>query len=81
MDTQKDIERVAIRWNPRIRDVDKDAISIRFGFPRLNTLNGISPGCYKPEDKAFFFETAKRGFFSVLPQKWCKNGAHFIFIS
>ena len=53
----------------------------RFNIPEYTTINGWSPAEISDEDMEIFQETAKRGFFSILTQKWCKNGVHFSFIS
>lgn len=69
-----------IRWGTR----DMEAISLirkRFNIPSYTTLNGWSPVEIEPADKEVFDECARRGFFSILPKKWCKNGGLFSFTS
>ncbi len=69
-----------IRWTTS----DKDAIAAirkRFAMSAYTTLNGWTPVEIKRDDKELFDECARRGFFSILPQKWCKNGEQYIFTS
>lgn len=71
-------ERLTIRWATRIEDV-REKIRKRFGIPEYCTLNDWSPVEIKAEDMEVFQECAKRGFFGILPVKWCKKGGHYIF--
>ncbi len=71
---------MVIRWITR--DPGKmERIRRRFGIPAYTTLNGLSPCTVREEDMEVFRETARRGFFAVMPLKWCKNGGTFYFIS
>lgn len=72
--------RYTIRWATRDEKAVK-AIRERFGLPPYTTLNGWTPAEIEDEDRELFEECARRGFFSILPQKWCKNGGRFIFYS
>ena len=78
MDTSK--IKFVIRWGTR----DKEAIfkiRKRFNIPDYTTLNGWSPVEIDSADKDIFDECARRGFFSILPVKWCQNGDLFSFKS
>lgn len=69
---------MVIRWNAK----DSDAIAAirkRFDMPEYTTVNGWTPCEIKQEDKSLFEECIRRGFFSVLRQKWRKNGGQYIF--
>lgn len=69
-----------IRWHTRdTKAIDK--IRKRFGIPDYTTLNGWSPAEIQERDMDVFMECARRGFFGILNQKWCKNGDHFVFTS
>ena len=57
------------------------AIRKRFNIPDYVTLNGYSPALVDERDMEVFEECARRGFFSIIPLKWCKNGEAFAFIS
>ncbi len=72
-------ERLIIRWATKDRAAI-EAIRKRFGIPRYTTVNGLSPVELKPEDREVFEECERRGFFSIIRRKWCKNGAHFVFL-
>lgn len=75
-----DSEKMLIRWNTK--DPNKIArIRERFDIPSYMTLNGLSPVEIKAEDMEVFTECARRGFFGIIRQKWCKNGGHYIFKS
>lgn len=75
-----DSEKMLIRWNTK--DPSKIArIRERFDITSYMTLNGLSPVEIKAEDMEVFTECARRGFFGIIRQKWCKNGDHYIFIS
>ncbi len=70
--THTEPEKIVIRWTTK----DENAIAAirkRFNMPSYTTLNGWSPVEVKPEDKDIFEECARRGFFGIMPQKWCKN--------
>ena len=61
---------------------DKESIAaIRkyFGMPDYTTVNGLTPAEIKPEDNEMFEECARRRFFGIIRQKWCKNGDQYIF--
>lgn len=69
-----------IRWNTR----DAEAIAAirkRFNIPEYTTVNGLTPAEIAPEDMEVFEECARRGFFGIMPLKWCKNGDQYIFTS
>lgn len=75
---------MAIKFVIRWATIDKETIAAirkQFEMPSYTTLNGLTPCEIKPEDKSMFEECARRGFFGILPQKWCKNGAQYIFTS
>lgn len=74
-------ERLVVKWNPGIEESALEAIRKRFNIPRYVTINGESPVEISEEDRPLFEETARRGFFSVLHVKWCKNGEVFSFKS
>ncbi len=57
------------------------AIRNRFNLPRYTTINGYTPAAPKPDDMEMFEECARRGFFSIIRRKWCKNGGQYIFNS
>lgn len=72
--------KLIIRWITR----DATAIAVirkRFNLPNYTTLNGWTPAEIKPEDIDDLEECARRGFFSIIRQKWCKNGGQYIFTS
>lgn len=69
-----------IRWVTRDQNAIL-AIRKRFNIPDYVTVNGYSPAEIKESDMEVFEECARRGFFSVIPLKWCKNGETFAFIS
>lgn len=72
--------RVIVRWTTR----DEEAIAAireRFNLPNYTTLNGWTPAEIKPEDMDMFEECARRGFFGIIREKWCKNGGQYIFPS
>ena len=78
--THTEPEKIVIRWTTK----DENAIAAirkRFNMPSYTPLHGWSPVEVKPEDKDIFEECARRGFFGIMPQKWCKNGEQYIFIS
>lgn len=69
-----------IRWRTR----DKKAINAimgRFKMPNYITINGWSPAEIESQDTELFKECERRGFFSIIPGKWCKNGEVFSFIT
>lgn len=69
-----------IKWNTRDAAIIRK-IRERFNIPAYITVNGWSPAEIAEEDMELFQETAKRGFFTILTQKWFKNGVHFTFIN
>lgn len=69
-----------VRWITR-DPVKIDAIRKRFDIPDYTTMNGWSPAEIKREDMSVFNECIKRGLFSIIPKKWCKNGGLYIFKS
>ncbi len=72
--------KLIIRWITR----DTTAIAAirkRFNLPYYTTLNGWTPAEIKPEDIDVLEECARIGFFSIIRQKWCKNGGQYIFTS
>lgn len=72
--------RVIVRWTTR----DEEAIAAireRFNLPDYTTLNGWTPAEIKPEDMDMFEECARRGFFGIIREKWCKNGGQYNFSS
>lgn len=72
--------KLIIRWRTR----DKKAIYAireRFKIPEYNTINGWSPAEIETQDIELFKECVRRGFFSIIPGKWCKNGEVFSFTS
>ena len=77
MDTSK--HNITIKWLTRDTAAIRK-IRERFNIPNYTTVNGWSPAEIPDEDMELFRETAKRGFFSILGYKWCKNGVHFSFI-
>lgn len=73
-------EKVIVRW------ATKDGAAIaairkRFKMPDYTTVNGWTPAEIKPADREVFEECARRGFFSIIREKWCKNGGQYIFQS
>lgn len=75
---------MAVKFVIRWATTDKEAIAAirkQFGMPTYTTVNGWTPVEIKPEDMELFEECARRGFFGILSQKWCKNGGQYIFIS
>lgn len=79
--TEEASQRLVIKWRSKLDAAKKEAIRHRFGIPAYETLNGLSPVELKAEDRGAFEETARRGFFSILPMKWCKNGGLYVFKS
>lgn len=73
-------ERLTIRWVTEDQRC-MDAIRKRFNIGSYMTINSWTPCEIDPEDISVFKETAARGFFSIIPVKWCKNGGSFSFIS
>ena len=72
--------RVIVRWTTR----DEEAIAAirkHFNLPNYTTLNGWTPAEIKLEDMDMFEECARRGFFGIIREKWCKNGGQYIFSS
>ena len=70
--------RLVVRWTTS----DKEAIAAirkHFSLPSHTTVNGWTPAEIKHEDMEVFEECARRGFFGIIRQKWCKNGAQYIF--
>ena len=72
-------EKLVIHWGYNIPDDAIEAIRKRFNIPHYTTLNGFSPAEISDEDMPIFEETARRGFFSILRVKWCKNGGVYSF--
>lgn len=73
-------EKLIVRWTTR----DADAIAAirrEFGMPNYTTVNGLTPVEIRPDDMDMFEECARRGFFGIIRQKWCKNGGQYIFPS
>lgn len=79
MDTSSGYNLV-IRWLTKDRQ-KMQRIRDYFGLPGYTTLNGLTPCWVKNEQMVTFLETEKRGFFRIMPLKWCKNGEHFTFIN
>lgn len=80
MDTTNGKHKLWVIW----RTKDSEAIEqIRryFGMPCYTTVNGLTPCEIDSKDMAMLKETAKRGFLSILYEKWYKNGGTFSFIS
>ncbi len=73
-------EQLWVRWTTRDEEAIKQ-IRKYFGMPRYTTLNGFTPCEIDSKDMAMLKETAKRGFLSIINEKWCKNGETFSFIS
>ena len=71
---------LVIRWQTNNQDAI-DAIRKRFNLSRYTTLNGWSPAEIADEDMELFEECARRGFFGIMPYKWCINGGSLSFIS
>lgn len=72
--------KLIVRWTTR----DADAIAAirrEFDMPNYTTVNGLTPVEIRHEDMEVFQECARRGFFSIIRQKWCKNGGQYIFPS
>lgn len=75
-----DAERMLIRWNTK-NPATIAKIRERFDITSYMTLNGLSPVEIKAEDMEVFTECARRGFFGIIRQKWCKNGGQYFFKS
>lgn len=71
-------EKLVIRWVTKDREAIA-AIRKRFNIPQYTTVNGFSPVALKEEDREVFEETARRGYFSIFCEKWCKNGGTISF--
>lgn len=70
--------KLIVRWSTR----DPEAIAAirkRFNIPEYTTVNGLTPAEINPEDMEMFEECARRGFFGIIREKWCKNGDQYIF--
>lgn len=70
--------RLTIRWVTRNAETFR-RIRERFNIPDYTTLNGWSPVEISDGDMEVFQETAKCGYFTILRQKWWKNGVHYSF--
>jgi len=79
MDTKTENEKLVVKWGYNISPESIAAIRKRFSIPNYTTLNGCSPAEISMEDMPLFEETARRGFFSILHKKWCKNGGVYSF--
>lgn len=77
MDTSEG-EKIVIYWRTRNEETIR-RIRERFGIPDYNTLNGRTPALLKPEDKALFDETERRGFFCYARTEWTFNGSTYSF--
>jgi hypothetical protein len=73
-------EKMIVRWITKDKAAI-DAIRKRFQIPEHTTLNGLSPVEISQEDMPVFKETVRRGFMSIIDEKWCKNGGEYIFYS
>lgn len=65
--------KVIVRWCTR----DEEAIALirrRFNLPRYTTLNGLTPGTLRQEDREVFDECVRRGFFTYRKAEWRFNG-------
>lgn len=71
--------RMVIKWAYKLEDAVIAAIRKRFSIPTYTTINGFSPVEISEEDMDIFEETARRGFFTIIRKKWCKNGDTFSF--
>lgn len=74
------MNKLTIRWLTKDTGAI-EAIRKRFGMTCYTTINGLSPVEIKTEDMEDFNECVRRKFFSIMPVEWCKNGAHYSFIS
>lgn len=79
MDTKTGNEKFVVKWRYGVSADAIAAIRKRFNIPNYTTLNGCSPAEIRAEDMPLFEETARRGFFTILRKKWCKNGDTFSF--
>ncbi len=73
-------EKLWVSWHTR----DEEAIEQirkRFNMPHYTTINGLTPCEIDTTDMALLKETARRGFLSIINEKWCKNGGIYSFIS
>ena len=71
-------ERLWVSW--RTKDTEAiEQIRRYFGMPRYTTINGLTPCEINAKDMAMLKETARRGFLSILHEKWCKNGDLYSF--
>lgn len=73
-------EQLWVSWHTK----DPEAIEQirqRFNMPHYTTINGLTPCEIDPKDMPLLKETARRGFLSILNEKWCKNGGIYSFIS
>lgn len=80
MDTTNGKHQLWVSWHTK----DAEAIEqIRryFGMPHYTTINGLTPCEIDSKDMAMLKETARRGFLSIINEKWCKNGGIYSFIS
>lgn len=76
--TPTDTEKLIIRWTTRDAKAI-EAIRKRFGIPVYTTINGFSPVLLNEVDREIFEETSRRGYFAIIHEKWCKNGASITF--
>lgn len=61
-------ERVWVRWSAKDAAVI-ERIRQRFGMPRFNTLNGLTPCEIEQEDMPLLREVARRGFLSIITER------------
>lgn len=72
MDTMTE-QKIIIHWHTKNSESIR-LIRERFGVPTYTTLNGLTPALLKPEDRAVFDETARRGYFTYHHAEWTFNG-------
>lgn len=73
-------EQLWVSWHTKDQEAIEQ-IRKRFGMPHYTTLNGLTPCEIEQQDMALLKETARRGFLSIINEKWCKNGETYSFIS
>ncbi len=80
MDTSNEKHQLWVCWHTAEAEAI-ERIRRYFGMPYYTTLNGLTPCEIDTKDMSMLKETANRGFFSIINEKWCKNGGVYSFLS
>lgn len=71
--------RIVIKWMTK-NEGTIGSIRKKFRIPQYTTLNGWSPvQVDSDEELGLLAECERRGFISILPHTWSKNGGNYAF--